>query len=277
MKHRFLSGMFAFVLIPTGGCSVLPWYKAPPPDAPLKLLVAQITMKAPLSSPTDLKSFDKPPSEEEEPIVLARLIEEVEQKAQQLLIERLAQQPEFVVVSLDRTRQIHADIKFSNGPLDNTQLRAFGAQAGADVVLSGRILDYGKVQWQYWAMGLAISMLTETLIVGASTGFNPSIMAITAASELLTDLPFWWGGAYIAGWAFRPVRIKVKALQITECEKVIWKEEELVVHIFGKSLDKYSPEERKLKEVQLGVNLEESLTELAKSAGNKMRLEPCQL
>lgn len=232
-------------------------------------------MKAPLSSPTDLKSFDKPPPEEEEPILLAQLIEEVEQKAQQLLIEQLAQQPEFVVMPLDKTHQIRADMGFGNEPLDNTQLRAFGAQAGVDVVLSGRILDYGKVQWQYWAMGLAVSMLTETLIVGASTGFNPTIMAIAAASELLTDLPFWWGGAYIAGWAFRPVRIKVKALQITECEKVIWKEEELVIHIFGKSLDKYSPEERKLKEVQLGVNLEESLTELAKSAGNKMRLEPC--
>ena len=267
--------MFAFVLIATNGCSVLPWYKAPPPNAPLKLLVVQITMKAPLSSPTDLKSFDKPPPEEEEPILLAQLIEEVEQRAQQLLIEQLAQQPEFAVVPLDKARQIRADMGFGNESLDNTQLRAFGAQAGVDVVLSGRILDYGKVQWQYWAMGLAISMLTETLIVGASTGFNPGIMAITAASELLTDLPFWWGGAYIAGWAFRPVRIKVKALQITGCEKVIWKEEELVVHIFGKSLDKYSPEERKRKEVQLHVNLEESLTELANSAGNKMRLEPC--
>lgn len=268
--------MFAFVLIPTSGCSVLPWYKAPPPDAPLKLVVAQITMKAPLSSPTDLKSFDKPPPEEDEPVLLAQLIEEVEQKAQQLFTEQLAQRPEFAVVPLDKARQIRADMGFAHKTLDNAQLRAFGALAGADVVLSGRILDYGKVQWQYWATGLLISMLTETLIVGAATGFNPAIMAIAAASELVTDLPFWWGGAYIAGWAFRPVRIKVKALQITGCEKNIWKEQELVVHIFGKSLDKYSPAERKLKEVQLGVNLEESLTELANSAGNKMRLEPCQ-
>ena len=30
-------------------------------------------------------------------------------------------------------------------------------------------------------------------------GFNPLIMAAAAGSELLTDLPFWWGGAYI--WA----------------------------------------------------------------------------
>ncbi len=92
--------MFAFVLIPTSGCSVLPWYKAPPPDAPLKLVVAQIIMKAPLSSPTDLKSFDKPPPEEDEPVLLAQLIEEVEQKAQQLFTEQLAQRPEFAVVPL---------------------------------------------------------------------------------------------------------------------------------------------------------------------------------
>ena len=134
--------MFAFVLIATNGCSVLPWYKAPPPNAPLKLLVVQITMKAPLSSPTDLKSFDKPPPEEEEPILLAQLIEEVEQRAQQLLIEQLAQQPEFAVVPLDKARQIRADMGFGNESLDNTQLRAFGAQAGVDVVLSGRILAY---------------------------------------------------------------------------------------------------------------------------------------
>lgn len=143
-------------------------------------------------------------------------------------------------------------------------------------MLSGRILDYGKVQWQYWAVGLAISMLTETLIVGAATGFNPLIMAAAAGRELLTDLLFWWGGAYIAEWVFRPVRFKVKALQIMGCEQRIWKEQELIVLIPGKSLNKYPPEERKRKEVQLGVNLEEALMELAKSAGKELRLKPCK-
>jgi hypothetical protein len=116
----------------------------------------------------------------------------------------------------------------------------------------------------------------ETLIVGAATGFNPGIMAAAAASELLTDLPFWWGGAYIAGWAFRPVRIKVKVLQITGCEQRVWKEQELIVLIPGKSLKKYPPEERQRKETQLGVSVEESLKELAKTAGHEMRLKPCK-
>ena len=268
--------MLALILIPTSGCSLLPWHKGAPSNPPINLLVAQIIMDAPLSSPEDLRSFEKPPPKEEESVLLAQLIEEVEQRAQQVLTEQLAQQPGFHVVPLADARQIRSNLGFSHKELDTAQLRTFGKQTGADVVLSGRILDYGQVQWQYWAMGLAISMLAETLIVGAATGFNPVIMAATAASELVTDLPFWWGGAYIAGWAFRPVRIKIKALQITDCEQRIWKEQELIVLIPGKSLDKYSPEDQKRKEIQLGANLEESLTELAKSAGRGMRLKPCR-
>src|SRR5690349_15723191 len=84
-----------------------------------------------------------------------------------------------------------------------TQLSDLRAQVGADLVLVGNILDYGKIRWQYWVPGLVASMLAETLIVGAATGFNPALMAATAGSELLTDVPFWWGGAYIGGWAFR--------------------------------------------------------------------------
>lgn len=49
-----------------------------------------------------------------------------------------------------------------------------------------------------------------------------------------------------------------------------------MVLIPGKSLKKYPRKERKLKEVQLGINLEESLMELAKLAGEEMRLKPCQ-
>ena len=267
---------FVLLLCLVSGCAQLGLRPAVPPDPPLKLLVAQITMHAPLSSPADLQSFDQPLSSEEDPLLLARLIEEVEKKAQQLFTEQLAQQPGFHVVPFAEARQARASLDFTHEELDIAQLGALGVQTGADIVLTGRILDYGKIQWQYWAVGLAISMLAETLIVGAATGFNPLIMAATAGSELLTDLPFWWGGAYIAGWAFRPVRIKIKALQITGCAQRIWKEQELVVLIPGKSLNKYSPEERKRKELQLRVNLEESLMELAKSAGNDLRLKPCK-
>ena len=276
MQRFFSFCTLVLILVLVTGCNLLPWRATAPPDPPIKLLVAQIKMDAPLSSPDDLKSFDKPPSPEDEAALLAQLIEEVEERAQQIFTEQLAQQPGFTVVSPAEIAQIRTHLDLTHKELNVTQLGFLGTQAGADIVLSGRILDYGKVQWQYWAAGLVISMLAETLIVGAATGFNPVIMAATAASELLTDLPLWWGGAYIAGWAFRPVRIKVKALQITGCEQRVWKEQELIVLIPGKSLKKYTPEERKRKEIQLGVNVEESLMELAKTAGQEMRLKPCK-
>lgn len=233
-------------------------------------------MDAPLNSPSDLKSFDKAVPREEEKIVLAQLIQEVETKAQRVLTEELAKQEGFIVMPFDKAYQMRADLNSPTERLDKSQRIALGSQAGADIVISGSILDFGKVQMKYWVTGFLLSMTIETLIVGAATGFNPGAMAIAAASELLTDLPFWWGGAYIAGWAFRPVRIKVKAVQISGCEQNIWKEEEVMVHIPGKSLKKHSPEERKLKEVQLGVNLEEILKELAEIAGRKLRLKPCE-
>lgn len=103
--------------------------------------------------------------------------------------------------------------------------RIQGTQTGADIVLTGRLLDYGKVQWKYWAAGLVISMLAETLIV--------------EAPDLIRSLWQLQPAPYIAGWAFRPARIKVKALQITGCEHRVWKEQELIVLIPGKSLKKH--------------------------------------
>ena len=233
-------------------------------------------MDAPLSSPSDLYSFKDPIPPPDRPIVLAQLIEEVETRAQKLFTEQLAQQEGFIVIPFDKAYQLRTEVNSPSQWLNKEQRIAMGIQAGADIVISGRRLDFGKVQWQYWATGLLLSMAVETLIVGAATGFNPSIMAIAVASELVTDLPFWWGGAYIAGWAFRPVRIKIKAMQITECEKIVWKEQELMVKIPGKSLKKHSPEAQKRKEVQLGVNLEKTLKELAKIAGRELRIKPCK-
>lgn len=264
------------ILLVITGCSSLPFQKVTPPDPPLRLLVTQIRMDAPLTSPTDLHSFDEKPSAEDKPILLEQLIEEVETRAQKLFTEQLAQQPGFIVTPFDETRRMHADIDPSYKWLNKMQRSSLGTKADVDIVLSGRIVDFGKVQWRYWATGLILSITAETLLVGVVTGFNPSIMGIAVASELVTDLPLWWGGAYIAGWALRPVRVKVNALQITGCKQTIWKEQELIVLIPGKSLKKYPAEDRKRKEIQLRVNLDKALMEIAKTAGRKLRLKPCK-
>ena len=119
-------------------------------------------------------------------------------------------------------------------------------------------------------------MVAETLIVGAASGFNPLMMAATDGSELITDVPFWWGGASIAGWALRPVPVKVDAQQASGCDQQIWQEEACVSLIPWKTLASYSKEDRRHKDVQLGVNLARALTEIAESASRELRLKPCE-
>lgn len=92
----------------------------------------------------------------------------------------------------------------------------------------------------------------------------------------MTDVPFWWGGAYVAGWAFRPVRIQVEARQVVGCVVPVWHEQEVVVLIPWKTLAKYPPEQRQRKEVQLEVNLSRALAEVAENAGRELRLKPCE-
>lgn len=143
------------------------------------------------------------------------------------------------------------------------------------LTITGRIVDYGVVRWQYWVPGLVLSMMTETLIVGAASGFNPALMAATAGSELFTDVPFWWGGAYVAGWALRPVRVKAEALDVRGCAEKSWNEEAVVMLVPGQTLKQFPSDERRRKEVQLTVNLSRALTEIADNAGQELRLAPC--
>ena len=265
----------ALCLLITPGCA---WFQAralQPPDPPLIVLVGPVTLEAPVTSPSDLYTFQERPSADVASQLLAQLIEEVEVTGQRLFTEQLARQPGFLVLPFADARRLQTNQLSAAHPLDPEGLQALGREAHADVVITGHIIDYGVVRWQYWVPGLLLSMMTETLIVGAATGFNPAIMAATAGSELLTDVPFWWGGAYIAGWAFRPVRIQVEALRITGCAERVWHEQEVIVLIPWKTLAKYPPEERQRKEVQLEVNLSRALAEVAESAGRKLRLKPC--
>lgn len=262
-------------LLTSSGCSI--WWSQPValPGKPLQVLVAQVTLNAPVTSPEDLHSFGEVFPSEVQPVLLAQLIDEVQVHAQRVFSEELARQQAFHLVPFRDARLMLGDMKSHGEELSEADLYLMGVRAGVDVVASARILDYGAIQWRYWVTGLALSMITETMIVGAATGWNPLVMAATAASELVTDVPFWWGGAYVGGWAFRPVRVKAEAIQITGCPKQIWAEHELVLLVPGKTLAQYPPEDRRRKEVQLESNLNQALVNLADEAGRELRLQPC--
>jgi hypothetical protein len=89
-------------------------------------------------------------------------------------------------------------------------------------------------------------------------------------------VPIWFGGGYVFGWAFRPVRIELSAIQLKPCEGVVWSKQEFVVRVPGRSLDEYPPEEQKRKEVQLEANLNRALAELAETASQKLRQQVCR-
>jgi hypothetical protein len=144
------------------------------------------------------------------------------------------------------------------------------------VVITGLIHDYGKVRWQYWATGLAIHATTELLIVGFASGWNPAIVVPFIFLDVATDVPIWYGGGYVFGWVFRPVRVHLEAVQIRNCRGVVWSEDELAVKVPGKTLSEYPPEEQSKKEIQLEANLKHVMADFAETIAPKLVLQPCQ-
>ena len=232
-------------------------------------------MTAPISKSIEIHSFEETPTPELEPVLRAQLIEEVRIKAQQVLTDQIAQQPGFTVIPFGDVRRLQADLGPSEGPWTEEELRVLGKKAGADLVLAGEIIDYGAVNWKFWATGFVIDTTVSVAIVGAATGWNPAGMGAALGFELLHNVPIYFGGAYVLGWAFRPVRVEVEAIQLRGCEGSIWVNQEIMVTIPRKTMATYPPEQRDRKELQLEANLTRAMGEVAEHAGRDLRLQPC--
>jgi hypothetical protein len=227
-------------------------------------------MEAPVSSSTKIHSFDEAPSPEREPQVRAELIAEVEAKSQRQLTEELAEGP-FEVTPFSETRRILADLP--RGALLNGQLKTLAYEAGADVVVTGRILVYGTVPAKYWFSTYAVSETAQLLAIGILSGGNPIAIGAYLGYDLLTDVPAWTGGAYAFGLAYRPVFVEVEAIQVP-CGRQIWKKRNVVLVAY-RALLRYPWRDRWKKEVQLGVNLRSAISSIADSASDGLRLQPC--
>lgn len=259
----------------TGGCAS--WWSRtlPPPDPPLKIVVAQITLEAPITKSTQMQTFEETPSPEIEPNLRAQLVEEVELRAQRFLTEQLSAQPGFQVLPFAETRRLFGNLGFRRERLSEAQLRALADESAADIIVTGRIPDYGAVRWQYWVSGWIFSASINLTVIGFATAWNPAAIGSYMAFDLLTDLPLWWGGAYAFGWGFRPVRVQVDAVQTGPCGGPLWDTQTVMGLIPWKTLAVFPPEERRRKEVQLGVNLERAIRDIADAAGRSLRPKPC--
>lgn len=259
-----------------GGCSTLGGPTSAPLDAPLKVVVGPVILERPLPKSTQIHSFSDDPSPEFEPMIMAQLVDELQTKGQQFLTEQLALQHELVVVPFDETRRMLADLAPAGMPLTAEQIDALASHSGADVVITGLIHDYGQVRWQYWVTGWGVHATIFTAVIGLATAWNPAAIGAYLAFDATTDFPIWYGRAHAFGWAFRPVRVHLEAVQIRNCRGVVWSEDELAVKVPGKTLAEYPPEEQSKKEIQLEANLKHVMAEFAETIAPKLVLQPCQ-
>ena len=127
-------------------------------------------------------------------------------------------------------------------------------------MITGSILDYGKIRWQWLVTGMFADISWETIAIGVATAWNPGIILGNVGYELLTSTPLWFGGGYLFGVAMRPVRVETRAFETVQGYP-IWQAMDESAYAWGAL--KMLPEEiRGKKETQLQLNLAEIIESL---------------
>lgn len=208
-----------------------------------------------------LKTVDETLSPEDEAKQVAKTLKEIQQEARWLLLSRLATGQGFRFVPLAETDALAENLQLKPGVLPNAeQLAEFRRRLGADLVVAGSILDYGKVRWQWLAAGMFADIAWETAAIGVATAWNPGIILGNVGFELLTSTPLWFGGGYVFGIALRPVRVEARAFE-TVHGYPIWQSMDESAYAWGAL--KVLPEAvRDKKESQLALNLAEIMESL---------------
>jgi hypothetical protein len=211
-----------------------------------------------------VKSLTEKVNPSEETKLVSEAVDEIRTRARRVLHDRLAPGEQYDVVSLEHTDQAMSRLGIEGShPLTREQLVSIQKELAVDMVLGGAILDYGKVRWQWAAAGMLGDMTWESVALGLATGWNPIAIFANMGFELLTSTPVWFGGAYLFGLAFRPVRVEAWAIDPVLGDHV-WSEMEVAVYV-GRALQEVPKEERKKKEVQLGINLKRATEALGDS------------
>jgi hypothetical protein len=211
-----------------------------------------------------VKTVDGTLSPEDESTQLGEALRQILQEARWLLLSRLATGHGFRIVPLAETDALAEELQLKPGDLPNAeQLAEFRSRLGADLVVAGSILDYGKVRWQWSAAAMFADMSWETVAIGVATAWNPGIILGNVGYELLTSTPLWFGGGYLFGVAMRPVRVEARAFETFQGYP-IWQAMDSSAYAWG-ALKAFPEAVRKKKETQLELNLAEIMESLGDS------------
>jgi hypothetical protein len=208
-----------------------------------------------------VKTVDETLPPEDEAKQVAETLREIQQEARWLLLSRLSAGQGFQFIPDDQTDALAGELQLNAGTLPTAeQLTEFRRRLGADLVITGSILDYGKIRWQWLVAGMFADISWETIAIGVATAWNPGIILGNVGYELLTSTPLWFGGGYLFGVAMRPVRVETRAFETVQGYP-IWQAMDESAYAWGAL--KMLPEEiRGKKEIQLQLNLAEIIESL---------------
>ena len=208
-----------------------------------------------------VKTVSETLSPEEETRQVAETLREIQQEARWLLLSRLATGQGFQFVPAEQTDALAAELGLKPDVLPNPeQLTEFRRRLGADLVVAGSILDYGKVRWQWMLAGMMTDMTAESIALGLATAWNPIAIGANLGFELLTGTPLWFGGGYLFGVALRPVRVEARAFE-TVHGYPIWQAMDASAYAW-RTLKTLPEAVRERKETQLELNLAEIMESL---------------
>lgn len=229
-----------------------------------KVAILQFGMGVEITKLSSVRDIDDELSEQEELVFIADAVKQIVSGARQLLYERLESAGQFSLVPLEEVDLVLGSLEID--PLKSLtpdQIERLRNELHVDILVGGIVQDYGKVRWQWLAAGILTDTTAETIVIGLATAWNPAAIAANVGFNLLTSTPVWFGGGYLFGVAFRPVRVEAWAVD-GQSGKQIWDGVEVAVYA-RERLKQLSEKERVKKEAQLYVNLKKTMEDLGDS------------
>lgn len=266
IRHHRAASLLLTILIWVWGCAGAESAVRPDVSEVNRPVVAVLpfAMGVELKNLSSIQTVDGELTPEREAELIAKAKVEIPAQARRMVQEQLAASPQFVMVPIEEVDRAVADLKLAyDKPIAAEPAAMMRERLGADILLGGIVQDYGKVRWQWLAAGMVGDMTWESIVLGAATAWNPAAILGNIGFELLTSTPVWFGGGYLFGVAFSPVRVDAWAVE-TQRGTEVWDDEAIAVYVWRR-LETVPEADRKKKEVALRLNLKKTMEDLAES------------
>ena len=228
-----------------------------PDSERLTVEIVDFVMEIQITRLSSIKTVQFKLSDEEEMRLIDQEVQQIRNAARGMFYDKLHEGNRLNVKPLtDRRADGQAE---RNG--QGASMQGVRCDAGTDLIVTGKVVDYGKVRWQWMLAGMLGDITWETLALGLATAWNPAVIAGNIGFELLTSAPVWFGGGYLFGVAFRPVRVEAQAIECVSGE-IVWSETAVATFAW-RDLNQVPEEDRAKKETHLRINLQKAVEELA--------------